>query len=101
MKNKLDRKTKIMGFTLIELLIVVSIISLLSSMVFAALGTARTRGRDAQRIRNIEEIHTAIELYILANKYAPDLGNSNCRIPGSVTGAGCSALDNTAKWITQ
>jgi prepilin-type N-terminal cleavage/methylation domain-containing protein len=42
MKYRLNR-----GFTLIELLVVISIISLLSSIVFAALNSARVKGKDA------------------------------------------------------
>jgi type II secretion system protein G len=61
------------GFTLIELLVVVAIISLLSSIVMVSLNSAREKGRDAKRIRDIQEIHTAIELYILDYGQAPNI----------------------------
>jgi len=64
------------GFTLIELLVVVAIISLLSSIVFASLNVAREKGRDAKRMSDIEEIHTAIELYITYNNHPPYLNNT-------------------------
>ncbi len=66
----LSRKS---GFTLIELLVVVAIIGVLASVVMVATGSARAKGRDARRIRDIEEIHTAIELYIADNGNAPDI----------------------------
>lgn len=61
------------GFTLIELLVVVSIVSLLSAIVMTSLSSARAKGRDARRMRDIEEIRTAIELYIADNGTVPDL----------------------------
>jgi len=51
------------GFTLIELLVVISIISLLSSVVLAALTEARSRARDARALSEINEIRNALELY--------------------------------------
>lgn len=51
------------GFTLIELLVVIGIISLLSSIVFASLGTARAKARDARRLLDMHNIQTALELY--------------------------------------
>jgi len=51
------------GFTLIELLVVISIISVLSSVVFGALNDARTKARDTQRIQALKEVQKALELY--------------------------------------
>lgn len=51
------------GFTLVELLVVVAIIALLSTLAVVALGSARTKARDAKRISDIKQIQTALELY--------------------------------------
>jgi len=68
----MHKKRKIGGFTLIELLIVVAIISLLSSVVFVSLSSARAKGRDAQRKENLKQIQLALELYYDSNgEYPP------------------------------
>lgn len=69
------------GFTLIELLVVISIIALLSSIVFATLSTARMKARDTQRVSNAQEITKALELSISS-------GGSYV-----VTGGGLTATD--------
>jgi prepilin-type N-terminal cleavage/methylation domain-containing protein len=62
------------GFTLIELLVVIAIIALLSSVVLAALSTARMKARDARRIADLEQIKIALELYYDAKGYYPQAG---------------------------
>ncbi len=56
-------KTNKKGFTLIELLVVISIIALLSSIVFTTLSNARIKARDSVRGQNLEEIKKALALY--------------------------------------
>ena len=50
------------GFTLIELLVVVAIISLLSSIVFASLSSARAKGTDAAIKENLSTIRSQAEI---------------------------------------
>lgn len=51
------------GFTLIELLVVIAIIGILASIVLAATGTSRKKGRDARRLADFKQIQLALELY--------------------------------------
>lgn len=51
------------GFTLIELLVVVAIISLLSSVVLAAVGEAREKARIAAFVSELRQVQNALELY--------------------------------------
>lgn len=51
------------GFTLIELLVVISIIGVLASVVLSSLESARAGARDAQRISDLRQIQTALEMY--------------------------------------
>lgn len=69
------------GFTLIELLVVVAIIGILATVVIASVTSARKRGRDARRTRDLQEIRSAIELYISQNGVAPDMGIPSCLDP--------------------
>ncbi|MDO8482860.1 MAG: type II secretion system protein [bacterium] len=61
------------GFTLIELLVVVSIISLLSSIVFSGVVSQRAKARDARRFAELFQVRRALDLYFDANgsKYPP------------------------------
>ena len=62
------------GFTLVELLVVISIIGVLASVVFASINSARAKARDARRIADLRQIATALEFYYDANgQYPPDV----------------------------
>jgi len=59
------------GFTLVEILVVISIISLLSSVVFASVNSARAKARDAKRASDLRQIATALEFYYDTNGSYP------------------------------
>ncbi|KKU67542.1 MAG: General secretion pathway protein G [Parcubacteria group bacterium GW2011_GWA2_47_16] len=84
------------GFTLIELLVVISIISLLSSIVFSNFTNQRAKARDARRVTELIQIRKALDLYYDANlgKY-PAFPSSTCgvwnRSDAGVPGSGVPA----------
>ena len=59
------------GFTLIELLMVISIISLLASVMFSYLSSAKAKSRDAVRLSDMKEIGTAANMYYNDKDTAP------------------------------
>jgi prepilin-type N-terminal cleavage/methylation domain-containing protein len=64
-------KTNNNAFTLIELLVVIAIIALLASIVLVALGSARTKARDAKRVADLAQLVTALNLYAADNGSYP------------------------------
>lgn len=61
--NVICKERALAGFTLVELLVTIAIISLLSSIVFASLNSARAKARDARRIADFKQIQLAMELF--------------------------------------
>lgn len=64
------------GFTIVELLVVIAIISLLSSIVMAALNSSRSKARDTRRVADINQLKTALELYRNSNGQYPLSGGA-------------------------
>ena len=68
------------GFTLIELLVVIAIIGILSSVVFASLGSARDRARVAAAQTELKQIQVALELLLDdTNQYPTGATESLCQ----------------------
>lgn len=69
------------GFTIVELMVVIGIIGILSAIVYANVGGASPKVRDAERQADLRNLQTAIEQYKQKN--------------GRYPVAGCSVLPNT------
>jgi general secretion pathway protein G len=74
MKKNLLNKTA--GFTLVELMVAISIIGILSAIVYANFGEARKASRDDVRKTSLKELQLAIEFYKAQNDEYPAAGCS-------------------------
>ena len=81
------------GFTLIELLVVISIIGLLATLAVVSLNSARAKARDAQRVSDVKQISTALEMYYASNGDYPVCGSYSADIAVSA----CTGLDLDAE----
>jgi len=98
MINLSKEKTQ-QGFTLIELLVVVIVISALSGVVVSMInsGGFRDKAKDAQRVADLKQIQTALELHFSDTRSYPTTGSASwIQIDGSdYLSTGVSALSPT------
>ena len=90
---------KLFGFTLIEVLVVISIISVLSAVVYANFGEAQKSSRDKVRKTSLKELALALEVYKSQNGVYPAKGcgsSAQWAGPGPLSswGASCSEYIN-------
>ena len=67
------------GFTLIELLIVTIVITSLTGILISVInvGALQGKARDAERVSDLKQIQTALELYFAENRIYPQSTSSN------------------------
>jgi len=70
MSNTLNRA----GFTLIEIMVVITIISILTSVLYVSFNAARENSRDQVRKTDMKQLQLAIELYKAQNGSYPASG---------------------------
>jgi len=69
------------SFTLIELLIVLSILAIISTLIFINVSSAQKKARDTQRVSDLEALNNAILMHYQATGHYPDLPDG-CGIDG-------------------
>ncbi len=91
MQQRLKSRT---GYTLIELLVVISIIGLLSTLIFVSLNKARAKARDARRLVDIKNIALALQVFYEHYGEYPRINctpvcqySYDCSLAGIATGA--------------
>jgi len=68
-------KTKQTGFTLIELIVVIGIIAILAAIVLVALSMAKKKSDDTGKIRALQEVRSALQLFNTDKGYYPPTAN--------------------------
>lgn len=80
-----------------ELLVVVAIIGLLASVVYVAVNDARAKSRDAYRVRTLQELSKALELYYTAHDSYPIFGAIQT---GATVDCGGGSWGASAQWCS-
>lgn len=76
------------GFTMVELLVVISIVGILASIVYASFGNSRAIARDEIRKTDLKSLQLALNLYKAQNGSFPPAGcvtGNNTLTPASTT----------------
>lgn len=64
------------GFTVVELLVSISIIGILSTIVFASFSQAQKKARITKRISDLKQMQVALGYYYAVNKSYPNTGGA-------------------------
>ncbi len=76
------------GFTLIELLVVLSILGLMTAIIFPSFAAARKKSRVGQRVSDMKQVEASLAFYYAVNRSYPTTGGiwrGVCPAGGSVT----------------
>lgn len=73
------------GFTLMELLIVIAILGILGVAFVPNILKAPAKARDAVRVKNVQDIHTAVEAYYAQTGKLPAANVNHCVDGGMAT----------------
>lgn len=74
---------------MIELVVVIAIIGLLASVVLIAMSNARMKSRDAKRIADLDQMHTALAMYYGDNGQYPNCGEWSYSVDANWSTTGC------------
>ena len=97
MRRQKNRNT---GFTLIELLVVISLIGLLSSVVFASVSSARLKALQLQKFLEIRAYISAVKTYAIDNGSFPIQNQVSGTCLGRKDGETCPILNpNTGETL--
>lgn len=77
------------GFTLIEVLVVITIIGLLSTILYASFNDARVEAKNRAMLTELREVQLALELYKAQNGEYP---------PAASSGGSCSGTSGGYDW---
>lgn len=100
------KKNNKKGFTLIELLVVIAIIGILSAVVLAALGSARTKAKDTAAKAAISQLRAQAELFADGGSYDGFLADTTTlggaalvASAESSTGTTAYVADDATSWV--
>ncbi|MEY2664901.1 MAG: hypothetical protein RLZZ480_6 [Candidatus Parcubacteria bacterium] len=87
------------GFTLVEMVVVITIIGILASILFASFSQSRKISRDKIRKADLKQLQLAIELYKSQNGRYPAGCSADTWVgPGPVSASGFTQCDSN--WIS-
>ena len=76
---------RLKGFTLIELIVVVAILGLAASFVFASLTDAQKDARDKRRVQDLKQLESALQLYYTRyNSFPTEASGANGNVSTNV-----------------